>query len=619
MNDSLINLKRGLRKTYKGILWKLGLWTFLAVLAECVAVDLASSLFQISALGGVTQRLMANPVLLGTDSHSNPAGPMLLKLGGLIVFALAVRIWLGQRCQWQAERISSSIAKELRNRLFRESHRTSGMLIAPESAQTTQELIEQSSARYARAVADKIRCQFLNFARLLGGLVLIGLIRWDWAIVIGTGSGLFWFWNRQSLNAKSQAELETAPERDRQRKLFQEEMREAYQARAVGSDIGNGRPSIQWINNLSSLDQSVSSAFDSIRQTSNWGRLAILGLVIFLLGASTAAQSLSPGSTIALLCLASAGLLILNLTHNPRLEIQDGLNQILPIHHALSSSVRLWDLSDSVAMQPCRSKIQIESLPLGLGPEDPRSQILLSANIPARKVTAIVCPDILQRRKLMRMIARWEDPQSGRVLVDGVDLRNCTIASTRLQIGTIRSDSYVNTGTILHNITLKDPRGDLLSAIEAAKEVHAHRMIQRLPNGYQTWIDLEKSDEETLYSRFLIALARGKWHDPSILLVEEPSPGMSRSMREFLRDSYRRLARDRTLVIFTRHSATVLAADYVILISPKKVVQGSPKNLLKTHSGFRRAMAQMGLGLKQKVRSRPKVVGSPEETNLNQT
>ena len=219
----------------------------------------------------------------------------------------------------------------------------------------------------------------------------------------------------------------------------------------------------------------------------------------------------------------------------------------------------------------------------------------------------------------MRMIARWEDPQSGRVLVDGVDLRNCTIASTRLQIGTIRSDSYVNTGTILHNITLKDPRGDLLSAIEAAKEVHAHRMIQRLPNGYQTWIDLEKSGEETLYSRFLIALARGKWHDPSILLVEEPSPGMSRSMREFLRDSYRRLARDRTLVVFTRHSATVLAADYVILISPKKVVQGAPKNLLKTHAGFRRAMAQMGLGLKQKVRSRPKMVGSPEETNLNQT
>ncbi|MCY2936657.1 MAG: hypothetical protein NT172_21150, partial [Planctomycetota bacterium] len=126
MNDSLINLKRGLRKTYKGILWKLGLWTFLAVLAECVAVDLASSLFQISALGGVTQRLMASPVLLGTDSHSNPAGPMLLKLGGLIVFALAVRIWLGQRCHWHAERISSSISKELRNRLFRESHRTSG-------------------------------------------------------------------------------------------------------------------------------------------------------------------------------------------------------------------------------------------------------------------------------------------------------------------------------------------------------------------------------------------------------------------------------------------------------------------------------------------------------------
>ena len=116
-----------------------------------------------------------------------------------------------------------------------------------------------------------------------------------------------------------------------------------------------------------------------------------------------------------------------------------------------------------------------------------------------------------------------------------------------------------------------------------------------------------------------MTLARGKWHDPSILLVEEPSPGMTRSMRELLRDSYRRLARDRTVLLFTRHAATVLAADYVILISSKKVVQGSPKNLIKSHAGFRRAMVQMGLGLKQKNHLKPKSAGTVDSSETDQT
>ena len=65
MYDSLNNLKRSLRKTYKGILWKLGLWTLLAVAIEVVCVDLASLFFQIAALGNIGQRLLIDPTWLG--------------------------------------------------------------------------------------------------------------------------------------------------------------------------------------------------------------------------------------------------------------------------------------------------------------------------------------------------------------------------------------------------------------------------------------------------------------------------------------------------------------------------------------------------------------------------
>lgn len=619
VNDSLNNLIRGLRKTYKGTIWKLGLWTLIAVTAESVVVDLASEFFQLSAIGEVRQQILLAPRFLGVQSPVNTVGPLLLKIGSLAIFCLAFRVWVCQRRFRQTERISGSISKELRTRLFRESHRTSGTLITPESAQQTIQLIQNDSVHYGRLVASQLSDSMLAMARIFTGFCMIAMIRWDWALILASGSILIWAVNRQSQKSNLERANATAIESERLRKSFQEEIREAYQSRSIGSEIGNSRPSDLWISRWSDWDQSASASVFSIHQTGNWAKLLIISLMIFSISLRTASEPVSPESMMALLCLGCSGLVLFNLSRKQNQKSDDATATIESVYHALSSSVRLWDLSDAVAMQPCRSSVRIEDLPLGLGPEDPRSQILLSANVPARKVTAIVCPDVSQRRKLMRMIARWEDPSSGRVLVDGVDLRSCTNASTRLQIGTIRSDSYVNNGTILQNITLNDPRGDLLNAIEAAKEVHAHRMIQRMPEGYQTEIDLSKSPEESVYSRFLIALARGKWHDPSILLVEEPSPGMTRSMRELLRDSYRRLARDRTVLLFTRHAATVLAADYVILISSKKVVQGSPKNLIKSHAGFRRAMVQMGLGLKQKNRLKPKSPGTVDSNETDQT
>jgi len=605
MYDSLNNLKRSLRKTYKGILWKLGLWTLLAVAVEVVCVDLASLFFQIAALGTIGQQLVIRAAWLGFTPGAAVPGLALLKVGALLLGSLVLRQCLGQRRDRQTERIAAAIAKELRTRLFRESHRTSGMLITPETADQTVALVQEASLKYGQARAIEYRDTFETTARVVAGVALAALVRWDWALILAVGTALLWLLNHRRDEAQKLAQEKLGHEGAEMRRNFKEELRESYQARSIGSELGHGRPSDRWIHQWSAHDQAGTGLLQKIHQTENWGRLAIFGLVILAIAMRTAGQPIPPGGLIALMSLSAAALTILNLNLKRYVEIETGLSWMGPLFQALTNSVRIWDMSDAVVMQPCRSNVRLEGVPLGLGPEDPRSQQQLTAEIPARKVTAIVCPDLLQRRKLMRLMARWEDPLQGRVLVDGLDLRNCTIASTRMQVGTIRSDAYVNTGTILENITLSDPRGDLLSAIAAAKDVHAHRLIQRMPAGYQTRIDAERPAEDSIYARFLIALARGRWHDPSILLVEEPSPGMTRGMRELLRDAYRRLARERTIVIFTRHAASVLAADHVILIGPRRVVQGAPKTLIRTSPPFRRAMLQMGLGLKPKQASRP--------------
>lgn len=619
VNDSLNNLKRALRQSYQGTLRKLGFWTLIAVSTEILAIDLFSILVQLVTLGYVQQPLLINPSMLGFPvSASGLAGSILLKAAAYLVLLLALRLLFSQVCDRLTGNIETIIATELRTRLFRESHRTSGQLITPDAAEQTLTLIQTAARQYGRARSLVLRQRLGYVMRTLGGILLLGLVRWDISLMISAGLFLLIILEtRHRDNTELTNESMDTLERNL-RDDFREELRESYQARVIGSQLGKGRPSDQWIERWLSQDQLLQANRLLQNSTLYWGRLAIFATVLFAITVRSLGHVFPMGSAIALMSILSGGMLSWNFSKVRMMGFRDDSKWIVPIHDALTSAVRIWDLTDATLMPPCRLGMEVKGLPLGISPTDPRSSTPISFEIPARRVTAIVCPDVQYRRKLMRWMARWEDPFQGSIQMDSKDLREFSIASTRLQIGSIRSDSYVNNGSVLENITLNDPNGDILSAIAAARDVHAHRIIQRLPEGYSTVINADNHFEQTVYDRFLIALARGRWHDPSILLVEEPSPAMSRGMRELLRDAYRRLSRERTVVVFTRHAASVLAADHVVIIGTKKVIQGSPTELMQKNMKFKRAMNQIGKGVKPKnKKNRPASVQENEpDSNL---
>ena len=145
----------------------------------------------------------------------------------------------------------------------------------------------------------------------------------------------------------------------------------------------------------------------------------------------------------------------------------------------------------------------------------------ISVEIPAGSRTAIMGQDDDSKLALACLIPRLIDPRSGRVLIDGHDLRDVTLESVRAQVATVLQADLVFTDSVLVNIGLGDPMNTLPRIIEAAKVAHAHHFIQDLPHGYDTMIGplghYLKPDEQ-----FRIALARAYLHDPSILIIEEP-------------------------------------------------------------------------------------------------
>ena len=207
----------------------------------------------------------------------------------------------------------------------------------------------------------------------------------------------------------------------------------------------------------------------------------------------------------------------------------------------------------------------------------------ISVEIPAGSRTAIMGQDEDARLALVCLIPRLLDPRSGRVLIDGHDLREVTFESVRAQVATVLQADLVFTDSVLVNIGLGDSMNNLPRIIEAAKLAHAHHFIQDLPHGYDTTIGplghYLKPDEQ-----FRIALARAYLHDPSILIVEEPKSPIEDDTKHFIDDTLTRLSIGRTLVILPHRLSTFRSCDHVIVLQNGRVEESGSPDQLQTES-----------------------------------
>jgi ABC-type multidrug transport system fused ATPase/permease subunit len=206
-----------------------------------------------------------------------------------------------------------------------------------------------------------------------------------------------------------------------------------------------------------------------------------------------------------------------------------------------------------------------------------------SLEIQAGSRTVIMGLDEDAKHALVCLIPRLVDPQSGRVLLDGHDLREVTLESIRAQVGTVLQADLGFTDSVLVNIGMGDPFNGLPRVIEAAKTAHAHQFIQDLPHGYDTIIG-PLGHYLTPDQQFRVALARAYLHDPSIIIVEEPATPLDEDTKQFLDDTLARLAEGRTMIILPHRLSTIRSADQVIVLHNGRVEDAGPPSQLQTES-----------------------------------
>jgi ABC-type multidrug transport system fused ATPase/permease subunit len=239
-------------------------------------------------------------------------------------------------------------------------------------------------------------------------------------------------------------------------------------------------------------------------------------------------------------------------------------------------------------IEPLSKQLEFENITYRL--PNQKDRVILDRfdlKIPAHSVTAIISNDPLGTRALAYLLPRFIEPQSGRVMFDGEDIAWGTLDSLRAETVFIGEQDRFFTGTVLQNITCGNPEYSLNKAIEAAKQVHAHHFITRLPQGYETMLG-EHGEILDVGRAFRLTLARAALRNPALLIIEEPKTTLDDETKAHIDDAYSRLFPNRTVILIPNRLSTLKKADRVILINKGRIeVAGSQQELVQ-HSAIYR-------------------------------
>jgi ABC-type multidrug transport system fused ATPase/permease subunit len=205
----------------------------------------------------------------------------------------------------------------------------------------------------------------------------------------------------------------------------------------------------------------------------------------------------------------------------------------------------------------------------------------LTLDVPAGQTVALVGPTGAGKTTTARLIARFYDATGGRVLIDGVDIRDLPSGELRRAIVMVTQENFLFSGTVADNIAFGRPSASRAEIELAAQRVGADGFIRALPEGYDTDIR-KRGGRLSAGQRQLVALARAFLADPAVIIFDEATSSIDMPSERLIQNALELVLQDRTAFIIAHRLATVAIADRVLVIDEGKVLEdGSPEELLR--------------------------------------
>jgi ATP-binding cassette subfamily B protein len=212
------------------------------------------------------------------------------------------------------------------------------------------------------------------------------------------------------------------------------------------------------------------------------------------------------------------------------------------------------------------------------------------------QTVAIVGPTGSGKTTLVNLLPRFYDPTSGRVLVDGVDVRELDLTQLRRSVGVIFQETFLFSASAMENIAYGKPGASRAEIEECARAAQAHEFITELEDGYDTTIG-ERGVSLSGGQRQRIAIARAFLMDPRIIILDDATASVDSQTERLIREAMRRLCQGRTTFVIAQRFSTVQHADLILVLHEGSVVErGRHEELIQGTGFYRDFFAQQMAG-----------------------
>ncbi|GAB6036414.1 ABC transporter ATP-binding protein [Fundidesulfovibrio butyratiphilus] len=289
--------------------------------------------------------------------------------------------------------------------------------------------------------------------------------------------------------------------------------------------------------------------------------------------------------------------------------IRGSLAQAKQVMDIMDQDQSMPEAPDAKPLEIKNGEVRFEGVTFGY---DPARPVLTNVDVvcPGGSTVAVVGQTGAGKTSLISLLLRFYDPQKGRIVIDGQDLKSVTLKSLRQQIAIVLQDTHLFPMSVHDNIAYGRKNATREEVIEAARQANAHEFVETMPQGYDTVLD-ERGSNLSGGQRQRLAIARALLKNAPLLILDEPTSALDAGTEALIMESLDRLMQNRTTFVIAHRMSMMRRADLILVVKDKTISEmGTFQELLDLGGEFARLHSLQFAPLKERRPKTPEVEGA---------
>jgi ABC-type multidrug transport system fused ATPase/permease subunit len=461
---------------------------------------------------------------------------------------------------------------------------------------STGELINRalSDLQNVRSFVQSAVLMTLEILLIVGGYIALLLTRSPWVAGLALAPLPIWMWYIMRFGRRVQPAFKAVMEAgDENVSMIAENIAGVHVVRAFGTE----EHELRRFNG--NLDEFFRRVLHRIRLFANFvpvmrGIAIASHLSLFLTaGILIIRGQLSAGDIVMLGAAMGAILGRLQQVAGISDQYQNAIVSARRLHEVLNSPPTVAERPDALPLPGGPAALRFEHVTFGYDPAKPVLKDV-SFEVPGGKVVAVVGPTGSGKTTLVSLVARFYDPQQGRILIDNVDIRDIRLDELRSRVAYVFQETFLFSDSVAANIAYGRPTAQGESVTAAARLAQVHEFVKDLPQGYATPVG-ERGTTLSGGQRQRVAIARAILADPRILILDDATASVDPETEEQIRRAVRFITMDCTTFVIAHRISTVKSADVVLVLEDGRITQMGTHAELLAQPGHYRDIVQLQL------------------------